>query len=87
MLTKEFNVLPLPRKSALVFGEGKLIAIYEDNKFQKVFYYKFDAIKIDVVYDKVNNRLLDIIAWENTIDRVNFLKMPVTDNYSAQLAS
>ena len=76
MLTKEFNTLPLPEKSVLVFGEGKLIDIFGDNKFQKVFFYKLDDLKIDVIYDKANNRMLDIIAWENSNDRVDFLKMP-----------
>jgi len=75
MVTKIFNALPLPERNTLVFGEGKLIAIYEDNKFQKVFYFKWNDLKIDVIYDKVRNRLLDILAWENANDRVEFLKM------------
>lgn len=77
MLTKEFNALQLTEKSRLVFGDGRLIAIYEDNKFQKVFFFKLSGLKIDIIYDKVHNRLLDIIAWETGADRVDFLKMPV----------
>ena len=61
MLTKN-SMRCLCPKGILVFGEGKLIAIYEDNKFQKVFYYKFNGIKVDVLYDKINSTLLDIIA-------------------------
>jgi hypothetical protein len=80
MLAKDFNSLPLSERNKQVFSEGKLIAIYEDNKFQKVFFYKLNELKIDVIYDKVNNRLLEILAWENEVDRVDFLKMPVLDN-------
>jgi hypothetical protein len=70
----------------VVFSKGKLVAIHEDNKFQKIFLYKLEDIKIDVIYDKTNNKLLDIVAWENSIDRVQFLKMPALDNYSGHAA-
>lgn len=79
MLTKEFNKMPHSDRNKLVFGEGKMIAIYDDNKFQKVFFYKLGELKIDVIYDKGSNRLLDILAWENANDRVEFLKMAVED--------
>jgi len=72
MLTKEFNALSLSERSKLVFGQGKLIDIYQDHVMQKGFYYKLNDLKIDVIYDKVRNRLLDIIAWENLVDRVAF---------------
>jgi hypothetical protein len=75
MLTKIFNALPLLERNTLVFGERKLIAIYEDNKSQKVFFFKLNDLKIDMIYDKVRNRLLDILAWENSYERVEFLKM------------
>ena len=84
MLTKEFNKLPLSERNKLVFGTGKLIAIFDDNKFQKVFFYKHGELKIDVIYDKTNNRLLDILAWENENDRVDFLKMPVEDLFEGK---
>lgn len=77
MLTNEFNKLPLPERSKLVYGVGKLIDIYDDNKLQKVFYYKIGELKIDIIYDKTHNRLLDIVAWNESKDRVDFLKMPV----------
>ena len=77
MLTEEFNKLPLPERSKVVFGDGKLIDIYDDNKLQKVFYYRLNELKVDVIYDKVNNRLLDVIAWDESKGRVDFLKMPV----------
>jgi hypothetical protein len=80
MLTEEFNKLSLSERGKLVFGAGKLINIYDDNKLQKVFYYKLGELKIDVIYDKVNNRLLDIIAWDESKERVDFLKMPVYDD-------
>jgi hypothetical protein len=85
MLTKDFNSLSFRERNKQVFAEGKLVAIYEDNKFQKVFFYKLDDLKIDVIYDKVHNMLLDIIAWENENDRVNFLKMPVEDSYAGRV--
>ena len=77
MLTEEFNKLPLLERSKLIFGVGKLIDIYDDNKLQKVFYYRLNDLKVDVIYDKVNNRLLDVIAWDESKGRVDFLKMPV----------
>jgi hypothetical protein len=77
MRTKEFNALSLDERKKAVFGNGKLVAIYEDNKFQKVFYYRINDIKVDVIYDKINNVLLDVIAWETDSDRVGFLKTPV----------
>ena len=80
MLTEEFNKLPLLERSKLIFGVGKLIDIYDDNKLQKVFYYRLNDLKVDVIYDKVNNRLLDIIAWNESKDRVDFLKMPVLED-------
>lgn len=40
-----------------------------DNELQKVFYYRLDDLKVDVVYDKIRNRLLGINAWENAADR------------------
>ena len=76
MLTKEFNTLPLSERSKLVFGKGKLIGISQEHSVQKGFFYKLNNLKIDVIYDKVRNQLLDVIAWENTTDRVAFLKMP-----------
>jgi hypothetical protein len=75
MLTKDFNALPLPERSKMAFSDGKLIAIYEDNQFQKVFYFKWNGLKIDVIYDKVHNKLLDILAWQEAKDRVAFLRM------------
>ena len=69
MLTQEFNNLPLDKRSKLVFGEGKLIGVMRDNELQKVFYYRLDDLKVDVVYDKIRNRLLGINAWENAADR------------------
>ncbi len=74
MLTKEFNALPLVQRSKLVFGEGKLIAIFQDHTLQKGFYYKLHDLKIDVIYDKVRNRLLNILAWETAAERLVFLK-------------
>jgi len=74
MLTKEFNALPLDKRSSLVFSEGTLIDIYQSHLVQKGFYYKLNGLKIDVVYDKVRNTLLDVIAWENITDRAAFLQ-------------
>jgi len=75
MLTKEFNELLLPERKLRVFGEGKLINIFEDNKIQKVFFFKMEDLKIDVIYDKIHNLLIDIKAWENNNERVKFLKL------------
>ena len=77
MLTREFNALPLTERSRLVFGEGKLIGISQEHAMQKGFFYKLNDLKVDVIYDKIHSQLLDVIAWENTTDRVAFLKMPV----------
>jgi len=74
MLTKEFNALPLEKRRELVFNSGKLIDIYQSHLAQKGFYYKLNDLKVDVIYDKVHNTLLDVIAWENTADRVAFLR-------------
>lgn len=74
MLTEEFNALPLDKRSKLVFSEGKLIGISKEYLAQKGFFYKLNGLKVDVIYDKVRNILLDIIAWENTSDRVAFLR-------------
>ncbi|MGP8214784.1 MAG: hypothetical protein ACLQQ4_04400 [Bacteroidia bacterium] len=69
MLTKEFNALPLDKRSKLVFGEGKLIDIFQDHALQKGFFYKLNDLKIDVIYDKARNRLFDIVAWESLTER------------------
>ncbi|HTB06669.1 MAG TPA: hypothetical protein VK806_06905 [Bacteroidia bacterium] len=74
MLTKEFNALSLSERTKLVFGQGKLIDVYQDHTLQKGFFYKLNGLKVDVIYDKVRNRLLDITAWENLIDRGSFPK-------------
>jgi hypothetical protein len=74
MLTKEFNALSLDKRRKLIFSEGKLIGISQDDTIQKGFYYKLNGLKVDVIYDKVRNSLLDVIAWENTTDRVAFLR-------------
>jgi len=74
MLTKEFNALSLDKRRKLIFSEGKLIGISQDDSIQKGFYYKLNGLKVDVIYDKVRNSLLDVIAWENTTDRVAFLR-------------
>lgn len=73
MLTKEFNALPLVQRSKLVFGEGRLIAIFQDHQLQKGFYYKLNDLKVDVIYDKVRNRLLNILAWDDITEREVFL--------------
>ncbi|MGP8214905.1 MAG: hypothetical protein ACLQQ4_05015 [Bacteroidia bacterium] len=72
---KEFNELTLAERSKLVFEEGKLMDIFEDNTLQKIFFFKLNDLKIDVIYDKTRNRLLDIIAWENSTERIPFLRM------------
>jgi|GEM_PF-848836 hypothetical protein len=77
MLTKEFNALTLAERSKIVFGQGKLIGISQEHLAQKGFFYKLNDLKIDVIYDKVRNQLLDIKAWENSSDRLSFLKMSV----------
>lgn len=79
MLTKEFNALPLHKKSKLVFGQGKLIGIVHDHELHKAFYYKLNGLKIDIIYNKVRNRLLGIIAWENAIDRDKLQKILLKD--------
>ncbi len=78
---KDFNALPFVERNKLVFTEGKYIDVFHENKLQKGFFYKMGELKIDVIYDKVHNKLLDIIAWENENDRIEFLKMPVEDGY------
>jgi hypothetical protein len=75
MLTKEFNKLPLSERSKLVFGEGKLIGIFQEHDITKAFFYKLNDLKIDVIYDKVLNKLQDITAWESNADRVIFQKV------------
>lgn len=75
MQTKEFNALPLTERTKLVFSEGKLIEIFENHKLQKGFFYKYNGLKVDVIYDKTHNRLQDVIAWESSADRVSFLKI------------
>jgi hypothetical protein len=78
MLTSEFNALSLPEKTALVFAKGKLINITHHKSLQqKSFYYTLNDLKVDVIYDRVRNILLDVIAWENIADRASLLKMPV----------
>lgn len=67
MLTKEFNQLPLDTRSKMVFEKGSLIAISNDDIAQKAFYYTLNGLKVDLIYDKVRNRLLDIIAREALI--------------------
>ena len=42
---------------------------------------ELEELKIDIIYNKLNNRLLYILPWENNNDRVNFLKMPVEAVY------
>lgn len=74
MLTKEFNAMSLDKRRKLIFSEGKLIGISQDDAVQKGFYYKLNGLKVDVIYDKVRNSLLDVIAWENTTERVAFLR-------------
>lgn len=69
MLTKEFNDLPLEKRSKLVFAEGKLIGVIQDHALQKAFYYKLNDLKVDVVYDKVLDKVLGVNAWENAADR------------------
>ena len=66
--------MPLDKRRKLIFSEGKLIGISQDDSIQKGFYYKLNNLKVDVIYDKVRNSLLDVIAWENTADRVAFLR-------------
>ncbi len=77
MQALEFNALPLSERTALVFSHGRLLEIFEDTKYQKAFYYKLNELKIDVIYDRIHNKLLDIIAWDSNNDRVAFLKIPV----------
>jgi hypothetical protein len=69
MLTKEFNKLPLAIRSKMVFDKGSLIAVFNDNATQKGFYYTLDDLKIDMIYDKVRSRLLDVFAWESINER------------------
>ncbi|HWY98100.1 MAG TPA: hypothetical protein VNY36_03345 [Bacteroidia bacterium] len=69
MLIKEFNEMPLDKKSKLVFAEGKLIGVIQDHELQKAFYYKLNDLKVDVVYDKVNDKVMGVNAWENAGDR------------------
>lgn len=71
MLTKEFNELPLPIRSKMVFDSGRLIAVSNDDKTQKAFFYTLGELKIDMIYDKVRSRLLDVIAWEKPSEREN----------------
>ena len=74
MLTKEFNALPLEQRSKVVFSEGKLIGISKEHPMQKGFFYKLNDLKVDVLYDKARNQLLDVIAWDKSEDRVAFLR-------------
>jgi hypothetical protein len=74
MLSKEFNELPLPIKSKMVFDKGRLIAVSNDDKTQKAFFYTLDDLKIDMIYDKVRSRLLDVFAWEKPSEREAFQK-------------
>ena len=74
MLTKEFNSLSLDKRSKLVFSEGKLIGISKEHPLQKGFYYKLNDLKIDVIYDKARNNLIDVKAWEKSEDRAVFLR-------------
>ena len=77
MLTKEFNELPLPIRSKMVFDKGKLIAVSNDDKTQKAFFYTLNDLKIDLIYDKVRNRLLNVIAWEKPSEREALPGKPV----------
>ena len=74
MLTKEFNSLPLDQRSKVVFSEGKLIGISKEHPVQKGFYYKLNDLKVDVIYDKARNQLLDVKAWDTSSDRAAFLR-------------
>jgi len=78
MLTKEFNKLPLAIRSKMVFDKGVLIAIFNDNTTQKGFYYTLDDLKIDMIYDKIRSRLLDVIAWDNINERGVLKKIQAT---------
>jgi len=73
MLTKEFNALPLDQRSKLVFIQGKLIGITKEHPLLNGFSYKLSNLKIDVIYDKAH-QLLDVIAWDNSDDRLAFLR-------------
>lgn len=74
MLTKEFNALPLDQRSKVIFSEGKLIGISKEHPVQKGFYYKLNDLKVDVIYDKARNQLLDVKAWDKNDDRVAYLR-------------
>ncbi len=76
MLLKEFNSLSLAEKTRLVFAEGKLVDIFEKkHNLQKAFYYKLEELKIDVIFDKSRNTVLDVLAWEHNDERVAFIKL------------
>ena len=77
MLTKEFNELPLPIRSKIVFDKGKLIAVSNDDKTQKAFFYTLNDLKIDLIYDKARSRLLNVIAREKPSEREVLLKKNV----------
>ena len=62
LTTIDFNALPFAERNKLVFADGKFIDVFHENKLQKGFFYRLEDLKIDVVYDKVHNKLLDIIA-------------------------
>ena len=74
MIKQKFNNLALPVRAALVFGEGRLIGTFDSNSSQTIFYYKLNDLKIDVVYNKTNMKVVDIFAWENSIERLAYLK-------------
>ena len=69
MLTTEFNALPLAERKTMVFADGTLINIFEDQKLQKSFFYKLKNLKVDVIYDKARNQMLDIHAWDAISER------------------
>ena len=69
MITSEFNALPLDERTRLVFTDGKLIEIYQEQNIRKGFFYKLGGLKIDVIYDLFSLKLLEITAWDTISER------------------
>lgn len=62
MYAEEFNALSLQERSELVFNNGKLVCIAKEYTVLKEFIYELYSLRINVIYDKLQKKLVDVKA-------------------------
>lgn len=74
MRPSEFNILSTEARSDLIWTKGKFSETVYQSAAYKIVIYLYDGFYVEVIYNSLDHKMMEILACEDKIDKEEVLK-------------